>query len=184
MPPTAIAIRQAQTSCEVADRDAIVLDDEIAKGSTVRGVAYMHMGEVDRAIADYDKVVEFSPSYGDAYYNRAIAHRAKGDLEKAIADYTKAIENNARDVDAFRLRGDAYRSKGDFVRAVTDYSTALAFNPDDTTLYNSRALTHVSRGDYIAAIADATKAATLGLMTPAATKPTTAQTNGNQASCS
>ena len=28
-----------------------------------RGVAYMHMGEVDRAIADYDKVVEFSPSY-------------------------------------------------------------------------------------------------------------------------
>ena len=69
----------------------------------------------------------------------------------------------------------ATRSKGDFVRAVTDYSTALAFNPDDTTLYNSRALTHVSRGDYIAAIADATKAATLGLSTPAATKPTTAK---------
>ena len=69
----------------------------------------------------------------------------------------------------------ATRSKGDFVRAVTDYSTALAFNPDDTTLYNSRALTHVSRGDYIAAIADATKAATLGLTTPATTKPITAK---------
>src|SRR5262245_12602406 len=132
-----------------------------------RGVAYMHMGEVDQALADYDKVIEFSPNYGDAYYNRAIAHGAKGDIDKAITDYTKAIENNARDVDAFRLRGDAYRSKGDFARAVADYSSAIAFNPDDAVLYNSRALAHVGTGSYIDAIADATKATTLGLMAPA-----------------
>ena len=79
-----------------------------------RGVAYMHSGELDQAIADYNKVIEFSPNYGDAYYNRGIAYRAKGDTDRAIADYTKAIENNPRDVDAHRNRGDAYRQQGRF----------------------------------------------------------------------
>ena len=61
-----------------------------------RGVAHMHLGEIDQAIADYNKVIEFSPNYGDAYYNRGIAYRAKGVIDRAIADYTKAIESNQR----------------------------------------------------------------------------------------
>ena len=81
-----------------------------------RGVALMQKGELDRAIADYSKVIGFRPNYADAYYNRGVTHRTKGDNDRAIADYTKAIENNPNDVEAYHRRGEAYQSKGNSER--------------------------------------------------------------------
>ena len=52
-----------------------------------RAVARMQEGDVDRAIADYDKVVAIMPHYADVYYNRGIAYGIKGDISRAISDY-------------------------------------------------------------------------------------------------
>jgi len=128
-----------------------------------RGVAHMQKGNLERAIADYNKVLELRPHYADAYYNRGVAFARKGDTERAITDYTKAIENNPRDAGAYRNRGDSYRGKGDFVRAIADYTRAIELDPNDAALYNSRGLAYAGNGDYAYALADATKAATLAL---------------------
>ena len=126
-----------------------------------RAVARMQEGDVDRAIADYDKVVAIMPHYADVYYNRGIAYGMKGDISRAISDYGKAINNNPRDHDAYRNRGDAYRSRSDYARAIADYTRAIALKPNDASLYTKRGLAYAGRGDYAYALADATKAATL-----------------------
>jgi tetratricopeptide (TPR) repeat protein len=59
-----------------------------------RGNAYHSKGEYDRAIADYNKVIELNPKHADAYNNRGAAYEKKQDHGKAIADYRMALSIN------------------------------------------------------------------------------------------
>jgi Flp pilus assembly protein TadD len=56
------------------------------------GYASVSRGDLDRAISDYDKVIELSPHSAEAFYNRGIAYTTKGDPENAIADFIKVLE--------------------------------------------------------------------------------------------
>jgi tetratricopeptide (TPR) repeat protein len=61
-----------------------------------RGVAYQFKGDVDRAIADYNKTIELRPGYARAYESRGSAYASKGVYTNAVADVTKASELAAR----------------------------------------------------------------------------------------
>src|SRR5262249_6411107 len=52
-----------------------------------------HMGgDLEGAIADYNRAVELNPKLARAYRDRGNVKRMKGDLDGAVADCTKAIE--------------------------------------------------------------------------------------------
>ena len=57
-----------------------------------RGVAYQFKGDLDRAIADYNKAIELRPNYARAYESRGSAYASKGVFTNAVADVTKASE--------------------------------------------------------------------------------------------
>ncbi len=57
-----------------------------------RGSAFRAKGELDRALADYDKALELRPNYAAAYESRGAAYAAKGDYVHAVADVTRAGE--------------------------------------------------------------------------------------------
>ena len=61
-----------------------------------RGVAYQFKGDLDRAIADYNKAIELRPTYARAYESRGRAYASKGVFTNAVADVTKATELAAR----------------------------------------------------------------------------------------
>jgi tetratricopeptide (TPR) repeat protein len=123
-----------------------------------RGMAYLHMENLDRAIADFTKAIEFDPRHADAYTGRGQALRGKGALDRAIADHSKAIEIDPQHADAYNDRGLAYRSKGELDRAIADYTKAAEIDPQHADAYNNRGNAYGAKGDYDRTIADYARA--------------------------
>src|ERR1019366_198984 len=100
-----------------------------------RGIAKKQKGELDGAIADYNRAIELDPRVVIGYNNRGTAKSAKGDLDGAIADYNRAIELDPRFVIGYLNRGNAKTQKGDLDWASADYSSALELDPRDADSY-------------------------------------------------
>jgi len=88
-------------------------------------------GNLDGAIAEYTKVIEFVPDYAGGYHGRARAYLCKEDFDLAIADYTEAIRLVPRFEEAYWGRGEAYLQKGDHAKAELDFAEAkrLGYKP-------------------------------------------------------
>ncbi|MCU4162792.1 tetratricopeptide repeat protein [Carboxylicivirga caseinilyticus] len=61
--------------------------------------------DYDLILADLNRVIELSPEFEFAYYNRAILHCLKRDFLQGVEDFTKAIELNPEFSEAFFNRG-------------------------------------------------------------------------------
>jgi tetratricopeptide (TPR) repeat protein len=64
------------------------------KALIARGAAYERKDMADRAIADYDGVLQLDPAHADIHNARGELWRKKGDLPKAVADFAAAIKLN------------------------------------------------------------------------------------------
>jgi len=51
-------------------------------------------GDLDGALADYNRAIELKPDMAAAYNNRAEIKRAKADLEGALADFSRPLNLN------------------------------------------------------------------------------------------
>jgi tetratricopeptide (TPR) repeat protein len=100
-----------------------------------RGIAHRAKGDYDRAIADFDKALNFRPfatKFSDtlAYFSRGEAYADKKDYDRAIADYSEAISLNPSFAEAYSNRGIAHERKGDYDRAIADFRQTLSINPN------------------------------------------------------
>jgi tetratricopeptide (TPR) repeat protein len=123
-----------------------------------RGNAYKAKGDLDRAIADYNKAIEIDLRYAHAYNNRGIIYKDRGDLDRAMADYNRAIDINPQYALAYNNRGIAYKAKGDNDRAMADYNRAIDIDPQYALAYTNRGIIYKDRGDLDRAISDYTRA--------------------------
>jgi Flp pilus assembly protein TadD len=57
-----------------------------------RGSAYANNGDLDRAISDWNKVIQLSPKNALAYFNLGWAYSQKGEPDTASANLKKALE--------------------------------------------------------------------------------------------
>ena len=55
------------------------------------GIAWVRKGEYDKAIEDFNQVLQCDPADANAYTNRGMAWRGKGEYDKAIEDFNYAI---------------------------------------------------------------------------------------------
>lgn len=123
-----------------------------------RGIAKKAKGDLDGAIADYNRALEHDSRHAKAYYNRGNAKRAKGDLDGAIADYNLAIELDPRYVNAYGGRGNAKSDKGNLDGAIADYSRVLELDPRSVGAYTNRGRAHFYKGVFTLATADLARA--------------------------
>ena len=56
-----------------------------------RGIAFAEKGDLDKAIADYDRALELTPSVGMIHYNKARACQRAGRIKEAIEAYRSFI---------------------------------------------------------------------------------------------
>src|SRR6266511_3282184 len=95
-----------------------------------RGIEKAKNGDLDGAIADFDRAIKLNPKDDAPYYNRAQARRLKKDAAGAIADYTRAIELKPDYARAYYNRAMAKQAKGDKAGAEADFKTAEKLDPE------------------------------------------------------
>jgi len=149
--------------------DELTLWDDVIQKSSMRphrkaapfhyrGDAYKDSGDIERALADYNKAIEIDPGYAKAYNNRGNLYKQTGDLQRAITDYNKVIAIDPMPADAYNNRGNVYMDLGDMQKALADYNKAIELNASLTGVYANRARVHKMLGNNEQALADYNKA--------------------------
>ena len=147
---------------------AIEINPNFVEAYKFRGAVYNYICEYDKAINDFNKVIELSSNtsiLASAYSGRASSYNGKGNYDKAIEDYTKAIELDQDKADFYLYRGGCYFDKGDYKKAINDYTIAInlyyrILEPKSylfIMFYKLRADAYFADGDYSNAIKDYTE---------------------------
>jgi tetratricopeptide (TPR) repeat protein len=94
-----------------------------------RAVAYMHLGQHQRAVNDLNESMRLRSDDPDNYYLRGVAYRALGKLQQAVDDSTRAIGMDANFAAAYANRAFAYKMMGNANQARNDARRASELDP-------------------------------------------------------
>ena len=119
------------------------------------GLCRIRLGELENAIADFDRFIDLSPGDPDGYYQRGICRIHRGDWDDAIADFIEAKSlNRDLSVNCYSWIGLAKGKKKDYHGALEAYDCSLALNPDFVPAHYNRGVTHADQGNHDSAISD------------------------------
>jgi len=119
-----------------------------------RGIHLTRLGEIERAIEDFSRVIQIRTVDRQAYNGRGNAYFLKGDLERAIQDYDAQIKIDPLHDNAYNGRGRAYAALGQFDRAIADYDKQIEIDGQHNDAYNNRGSAYLAKGDPKRAIED------------------------------
>lgn len=93
------------------------------------GVALLHDGRVDEALAHFHEVLKWSPKHMESLVNIGGIHLSRGEADEALPIFTKAL--SVWDVPVVRANlAVAYLQKDRLDEAVAQLERALAMNPN------------------------------------------------------
>lgn len=119
-----------------------------------RGLMYFHLGQIEEAIANYNRALELNPNLAAAYNNRANCYVNQGELIDALMDYEEALDLNPFHIRALINQGITFRHLGMYREALDNFDIALAQGKLEGYIYAQRGRTHHLAGDWNWAIAD------------------------------
>jgi len=123
-----------------------------------RGLVYRDMTDYDRALADFNAVIQLEPGQGQHRYNRGVVYHRMGQEQDAIEDLTKAIELGSTGAAVYSERGLAWRALGNMAQATNDLTAAIEADATQTSYLSHRAQCLFEQGLYDRAEADLSRA--------------------------
>jgi tetratricopeptide (TPR) repeat protein len=109
-----------------------------------RGNIYFSRGELEKAMADYDRAIALDDPQKDiTYRNRGNLFYEMDDLKSAIEDYSSALDLNPDYREVYFSRGYAYDELGDRERAAEDFANWLSRG---TEIFRRTSLSRLERG--------------------------------------
>ncbi|MBR6010549.1 MAG: tetratricopeptide repeat protein [Alphaproteobacteria bacterium] len=167
-------IESAKEKINAGDIDAAIVELNAAVDSnansnvyTLRGEAYMQMGEYQKALADFDSAIEVDGMNALAFYDRALLNTRLENYDVALTDINNALAaQSMKPVETLSLR-NLYAKRGqlnlwlkNWQGAVADYTNSLARADGSVVanVYAERAEAYTALGKYEEAIADYTSA--------------------------
>ena len=138
-----------------------VQNDKVSKHTAIyifEGYTNAWNNDWDAMILSFNKAVESSSNYINAYLIRASLYHNIELFDYAIADYTKVINLDPNNLQSYLERGSIYVLLGKFDEAISDCNRAVELNPYIETPYNNRGAAYYFKGEYDRAISDYMKA--------------------------
>jgi tetratricopeptide (TPR) repeat protein len=155
---------------------AIRLEPKNAGHFLARGLLYLKLRELDRAIQDFDRAVALNPPH-DPPHAAALKHRARAQTqvhhERAVAllgarqydgairELDSAINSSPDHASSFNLRGLCYAALGETRRAIQDFDQAVQLDRNLAEAFVNRGNIFQSSNKWERALADYSRAARL-----------------------
>lgn len=89
-----------------------------------RGDGFVAKGELENALADYNKSIEMKPDNAQGYFQRGTVHFGNRKYDLSAADFSKVIELTPQSAAAYVNRGNAYEGLGELQKAIADFTKA------------------------------------------------------------
>jgi len=117
-----------------------------------RGLLYHESGNIERAIADYERTMELNPGYPDVYINMGnIFWTRDKNYAEAVRWYDRALALAENQITARLNRAEAKLYLGDAAGALSDATHAAALQANNPHTCFLAALAHHALGDDTAA---------------------------------
>ena len=142
---------EVKNAIEQLSRD---IDNHDTSAYFFRGMFYRHIGEYDKAKADFDFILEHDSSNSDAYYGLGMIYSGRLDSAKAIYEFNKSIKCNPQNAFAYFGRGINQSNRQ---KELEDYEKAIKLRPDCAQFYVWRGIRYDSMDSTDLAINDLEK---------------------------
>ncbi len=128
---TALTWRQSAMYADIESlwRTTIARNPDCWMAYNNLGTVLLQKGQVDDAIAHYQRTLQMAPEAGDADYNLGNAFLQKGEIDEALAHYQRAVSVIPKDPDIQVGLGNALWQKGKADEAIDHYRKALELRP-------------------------------------------------------
>jgi Flp pilus assembly protein TadD len=148
-----LAWRTAQRNQDYRSGVAIWTDTIDQRPQNVRawnnlGYAYYKAGQVDSAIAYYQRATKLRPTYAMAHANWGNACIAQGRYNEAITHLSEALRLSPEDADAHNDLGFALQQLGDRSQAMVHFRAAIRAQPDHARAHYNLSVLFTDLGEF------------------------------------
>lgn len=154
---TAAKGRESADACTRVMDSGRLPRDQFYIGYFNRGAGYRKAGDLDAALADFNRVVSLNPEFARAFHARGLVRDEQDAPDKALEDVDRAIKISTKDWSAYYTRAAMRRARQDYDGAMADIEKAADLEPKRAQVRLMRALLKADKGDYDAAREEANK---------------------------
>jgi len=116
------------------------------------GIEYMHTGDTQTALQQFQKALALRPTYLNALVNVGVLFQRQGNLKEAKMYYSQSLKNRPDYAPAHYNLGRALEEEGNYDRAEYHYKQAVKFSPDDHQSHNNLGVLMAKRGRFPEAV--------------------------------
>ena len=111
------------------------------------GEVLREAGQLDAALAEFNRALEINPDYIDAYLGIGGVERDQRQYEEARETYRRALRIDGFSFDARYYLGLMQQVLGETGQAILEYQRALDINPDDPDAHRDLATAYLQVGN-------------------------------------
>jgi tetratricopeptide (TPR) repeat protein len=139
---------------------------EVADVLALPGEAYLWRGQLQAALAIFNRALALDNQDVKALMFRGETFRQMDHFEEALTDLNKAIALDPQNAEAITYRGETYLNMGSHVEALAEFDRAIARDPQNVEALANRGESYRVMGRYQEALADFDQALSLDQRTP------------------